>query len=350
MRGVWRIALAALALMIPALAQAAPEGPKPLFAGEEVIHITIKAPISTIIAARVHSDAPVEGSLTLAGARPETLPIKLSVRGLTRRKTAACTFPPLRLEFTEKPGPTSLFAGQKKLKLVTHCRPAATYEQDTLVEYSAYRVYNVVTPFSYRVRLAQVDYVDADGKVLASKMGFFIEDTDDVAKRNGLAEAELGERIAIPQLSARDGGRAALFEYMIGNLDWAMNAGPAGDSCCHNFKLIAAKGATSGLIPLPYDYDFTGLVDAPYAVPPDSIPVASVRVRRYRGFCVHNDGALAAAGEFRAKRAAMLAVFDHVPHLEDGARRKAVAYLSGFFDQIGSDQDVSDKVLRSCMG
>lgn len=349
MRGFWRIASVALALIIPGLAHAAPDGPKPLFAGDELIHITIRAPISTIIAARVRSTAPVEGTLTISGARPETLPIKLSVRGLSRRKSDACTFPPLRVEFTVKPVAGSLFVGQKKLKLVTHCRPADSYEQDTLVEYSAYRVYNVVTPLSYRVRLAQVDYVDPNGKVLASKKGYFIEDTDDVAKRNGVTQAQLGSRITSSQLSGREAGRAALFEYMIGNLDWAMNAAAAGEPCCHNFKLLGPKGATSGLMPLPYDYDSSGLVDAPYALPPEGVRVDSVRVRRYRGFCAHNADALAAAGDFRAKRADMLAVFDSVPNLTAGSRRKAVSYLNGFFDEIGSDQDASN-VLKTCLG
>jgi hypothetical protein len=347
MRMLWRAALAALAMMIPSLALAASDGPKPLFQSAEVIHITIKAPITSIIAAKLRSNAPVDGTLTVKGG--ETLPIKLSVRGLTRRTTNACVFPPLRVEFADKPPADSVFKGQKKLKLVTHCRPAEGFQQYLLLEYSAYKLYNLLTPVSFDVRLVQVDYVDGDGKPLISRLGYFIEDAADVAKRNGLWEAEVGDRIALSQLSSPDAARSAVFEYMVGNLDWAMNVGPPGAGCCHNFHLLGAKGATSGLIPMPYDYDFSGLVDTPYAVPPDNVPVTSVRTRRYRGFCLNNAAVPAAAADFRAKRTAMMGVYDTIPFMQEATKKKARDYLAGFFDQIGSDEDVVNHLLKTCL-
>jgi hypothetical protein len=349
MRTFWQAAVAALAILAaPALAQAAPDGPKPLFTANDVIHIVIKAPITTIVSARLKSQEPVDGSLTVQGG--ESLPIKLAVRGLTRRTTDACAFPPLRVDFDGKPPAAPVFAGQKRLKLVTYCRLAPAYQQNLLLEYSAYKLYNLITPISFNVRLVMVDYVDADGKALASRLGYFIEDAKDVAHRNGLSEAEVGDKAAISQLSSPAAARAAVFEYMIGNLDWSMTIGPKGDGCCHNFKLLAAKGATGDFIPLPYDYDFSGLVDAPYAVPPDSVHVASVRVRRYRGYCAYNAAAPAAAAAFRARRAEMLAVYDTIPQMEEATRHKARDYLAGFFDQIGSDQDVTDHLLKACLG
>lgn len=342
-------ALAALAFLtlLPAAAQAAPGEAKRLFADDGVIRVTIKAPIGQIVAARVRSDVPVDGTLTPAGEA--ALPIKLSVRGLTRRKTDACMFPPLRVEFTEKPAAGSLFQGQKKLKLVTHCRSSESFQKYLLTEYSAYKLYNVMTPLSFRVRLARVDYVEADGKPIVSRLGFFIEDADDMAKRNGLAEAEVGDRVNLSTLIPADGARAAMFEMMVGNLDWAMHAGPAGAGCCHNFRLIAPKDATKGYTPVPYDFDFSGLVDAPYALPPDSIQVPSVRTRRYRGLCIHNAAALTAAADFRAKRAALLAVYDQIPEMDADARAKARAYLTPFFDMIATDKDVDTKLLKACV-
>jgi hypothetical protein len=137
---------------------------------------------------------------------------------------------------------------------------------------------------------------------------------------------------------------------MIGNLDWSMIAGPAGDTCCHNGKLLgAAPGATAGLIPIPYDFDYSGFVDAPYAAPPSEVPVDSVRDRRYRGYCVHNAEAQAVAAEIRAARAALLAVPAGTPGLSARNRERAVAYLTRFFEDIRDSDAVASNLLRHCL-
>ncbi len=287
--------------------------------------------------------------MSVAGPSPETLSVKLSVRGHMRRTTDACQFPPIRVEFAQKPAPTSLFAGQKKLKLVTHCQAALGFQQYLLLEYSAYRLYNVLTPISFRARLAAVDYVDENGRPLISRLGFFLEDAKDVARRNGLREAETGDRVPVAQLSPGDGAREAVFEYMIGNPDWSMSAGPPGAGCCHNTKLLGGKDAMAPLIPVPYDFDSTGLVDPPYAAPPAGVPIEDVVERRYRGYCRHNAEAQAFAAELRAQRPALLAVFDDIPQLDPRSRRKAEAYLGGFFDQIATEQGVTARLLRTCL-
>jgi hypothetical protein len=341
-----------LALLLMGLTLAAPAAasapPKRLFADEAPVRLTIRGPISEL-ARGARSRDPREASLTVASPTPETLPIRLSPRGITRLKRDVCQFPPLRVEFAAPPPATSLFEGQRRLKLVTHCRAGAGFQQHLLLEYAAYKLYNAMTPASFRVRLANIDYVDASGGPFASRMGFFIEEHEDLARRLGGTRAAVGDRIAASQLSRRDAARAALFAYMIGNLDWSMRAGPPDEGCCHNFRLVAAGGPAAGFIPVPYDFDFSGLVGAPYATPPDVIPVSSVRKRHYMGYCMFNAEALAAAAEFRARRAALHAVLAATPGLEEGPRRKAAAYLDGFFADIATDQDVSAKVLKTCL-
>jgi len=87
---------------------------------------------------------------------------------------------------------------------------------------------------------------------------------------------------------------------------------------------------------VPYDFDYAGLVDAPYAVPPDGIHVANVRVRRYRGFCAHNEKAKAFLAEVSTRRDSLLAILNETPQLEDRTRRKAAGYLGDFFEEAGS--------------
>jgi len=252
------------------------------------------------------------------------------------------------VRFPQKPAASSLFKGQKTLKLVTHCRPAENFQQYILLEYAAYRMYNILTPESFDVRLATIDYVDEDGRAITSRVGFFIEDVDDVADRNEQKRLRGENRILVRQLEPTAAARFAVFEYMISNLDWAMNAAPAGADCCHNARLIGAKGKTTELVPLPYDFDFSGMVNAPYAVPPASIKIANVRVRRYHGFCPHNQLAEAAFAGLVARRGSILAVLDQTPQLDGSSRQRAASYLGDFFDQAASPTQVAS-LLKNCI-
>ncbi len=107
---------------------------------------------------------------------------------------------------------------------------------------------------------------------------------------------------------------------MISNLDWAMTAGAAGEDCCHNSRLMGPEGATgasTGLIPVPYDFDYAGLVNVPYAAPPDGIHVANVQVRRYRGFCAHNEEAKAFFAQISTRRDSLMAILNETPQLDE---------------------------------
>ncbi len=337
----------ALAVLFAASPVHAAEPAKPLFASDDIIRITIRGPVVAIAKASEESQVSYPGTVTVAGTS-EALPVQLAQRGITRRKSNVCQFPPLRVTFTAPPPAGSLFAGQRRLKLVTHCRAAEGFQQYVLMEYATYRLYNQVTPKSIRARLAKIDYVDAAGRPIISRVGFFLEDIDDAARRNGLREARMGSRIPVTSLSAVDAGRVGVFQYMIGNLDWAMQAGPAGDNCCHNTLPIGGGGAT-GLVPVPYDWDFSGLVDAPYATPPDQIDVSNVRQRRYRGFCRFNNEARATIAAVRAQQAPLMATFASVPGMDPKTVRKATAYLGGFFADIATDATAEAKLIRNCL-
>ena len=348
MRFAFRLAFMAFAYTSSASA-AAPESAKPLFASDDVIRITIRGPVDTIAKAAEESQATYPGSVTVAGTS-EALPVQLAQRGITRRKGDVCQFPPLRITFSQPAPAGSLFAGQRRLKLVTHCRASESFQQYVLMEYATYRLYNQLTPMSIRARLATVDYVDAIGKPIISRVGFFLEDIGDVARRNGMREAKVGSRIPVPRLSPADSGRVGVFEYMIGNLDWAMQAGPPGDDCCHNNPLIGESGGSSPLlVPVPYDWDFSGLVDTPYATAPDGINVSSVRQRRYRGFCRHNAEARTAIADARARQGPLMATFASVPGMDPRTVKKATAYLGGFFADIASDTSAEAKLIKTCL-
>lgn len=342
MRGLLAFVTACFALIsVSAMAQQ----PKPLFATPDPIHIVIQAPFSTLIHNR--SDQVVQGTLT--DPNGQALPVALSVRGITRRSTDVCDFPPLRVQFTTAPPPTSLFKGQKKLKLVTHCKSSTAFQQKVLLEYSVYKMYNLLTPHSFLVRLANIDYLGPDGRPIVSRIGYFLEDLSDVAKRNGMKQTHAPNVIPATDLSGPDAARYALLQDMVANHDWSMRAGPAGKECCHNAELIGPLGPGS-TVPIPYDFDFSGFVDAPYATPPDELHLASVRQRVYRGYCLHNNDVLAAARQMREARPQLMAAITSTPGMQPDTASKAIAFLDGFFADIASDDVVNSKLLRRCVG
>lgn len=344
---------ASLAVLIAALpAHLTAQSATPLFATDGPLRIELRGPISAIVKGSRDRVTPRPAQLSLAGSA-ERHAIRLTPRGITRLRRETCQFPPLRVDFAAPPAATSLFSGQRRLKLVTHCRPAEGFQQHLLLEYVAYRLYNRLTPASFRARLATIDYVDDSGATVISRLGFFIEDKDDTARRVGLRSAAVADSVGWGRLEPRAAARSALFQYMIGNHDWSMRAGPAGAGCCHNSRLLAAPGAVAdaaNLVTIPYDFDFSGLVDAPYATPPDSLNISTVRQRVYKGYCAHNGEALAAASEFRSQRAALLAEIAGIAEIDERSRRKASAYLEAFFTDIASDERVGAKVLKTCVG
>ncbi len=336
-------AMAALSFALVAPAWAAP--PTPLFESDQPIRITIQAPIPQLMA-----DRQFEGSVagTIADASGHKFPASFALRGITRRTAEICDFAPLMVNFTGQPPAGSLFEGQNKLKLVTHCRSSPGFQQKVLLEYAAYRMYALLTPFSMRARLATIDYVDETGRPIISRVGFFLEDSSDVAARNNMAEVRAGERIPVTWLSPSDAARYAVFQDLIANHDWSMRAAPAGDKCCHNARLIGS-GEPGRVIPIPYDFDYSGFVNAPYASAPDELGLGDVRDRKYRGYCLHGAQALTAARQLFANRAALLGAVSSTPGIEPKTAQGAAAFLDRFLAGLASDEGAA-KALKGCVG
>ncbi len=327
----------------------AASGPKPLFASEDILKLRIEAPFDDLVRAAPTSTKPYEAKLILLEPNPEVYSIYLSARGVSRRSPSYCEFPPLRIEFREKPAGLSPFRGQKTLKLATHCRRLVEFQNFNLLEYAAYKLLNKMTPVSFRVRLADIDYVESrTGNVRIHRLGFLIEDVDELAARNGLQEIK-AEKIERAQLDAGAVARSDLFQYMIGNQDWSDRFPSAGRACCHNMKLLGVSSSDPrNLIPVAYDFDSSGFVDAPYALPPVGMPISSVRVRSYRGLCQFNDQASAAAHDLFAKRSELMTSVLGTPDLSERSKEGARAYLEEFFHEISDPDQMKRHLLDKC--
>ena len=339
-------ALLGLWVLSPALAF----GQTRLFSDNSEIAITLSGPLGAIQRNAARGTDPHPGTVTLAGGSPQTFNVQIRARGYTRRAGGICSNTPLRLDFGQGTHGT-LFQGQGKLKLVAPCRSGDAYQQLVVLEYIAYRLHNEMTPLSFRVRPVQVTYHDTDGgRRDDTRWGYLIEDNDAVARRNHRVALNVTTgAVAVAGLDPEAATRDALFQYMISNLDWDMISGHPGDPCCHNNKLTAANAtARTDVGPVPYDFDYSGLVNAPYSIVPEGIRVSSVRTRYFRGYCRFNDRLAAVIADVTARRAGFYAMIDNEPRLDPGHKRTAHAFLDGFFATLDDPRRVDSELIHHC--
>jgi hypothetical protein len=320
-----------------------------LFGSDDNLEVAITAPWEELQRNEEYQGAyPATIEFRAPDGSVRTLPLTVERRGVKRQE--ACRFPPIKLRFEKDDVKGSLFQGEKSLKLVTHCQDADRYDQYYIIEMMAYRMYNQVTDYSFRVRPLTVNYIDADtGNEEPGRFAFVIEDDSDVAKRNGLKKLEI-PRVSTAQLDPQTASEFALFQLMIANVDWSPLIGPDPEECCHNTKLIAPRPleADDLIQPVPYDFDTSGLVDAPYAYPPANLGIRSVTQRLYRGYCAHNETLPTARQLYRDRQSDIMAVLDSDPRLAERSKKKASRFLEKFFEILEDDKDFERQVLRKC--
>ncbi len=324
-----------------------PAGPDPLFASNDLLEITLSGPFQSI--ARDNDDKQQQrpGTLTFSDATGEhTVPVRLRARGKSRRVRDVCSFPPIRLNLAKKDVKDTLFEKQDKLKLVAYCKTSASYEQLVLKEYLAYRILNLLTDTSFRVRLMRVNYVDTDRKdKVTTKPSFVIEHEDRVARRLGLEPLSVA-KVAPSAHEPAAAALAELYQYLISNTDFSFLAGPVGEACCHNSVLFS--NAAGEVIPIPYDFDVSGLVDAPYAVPPDGLGQRNVRDRKYRGFCRGTEYLDAAVETIQSKRQAIYALVDEVEGFSDRTRRDLSRFIDEFYGDLDDSESFEENIAVAC--
>ena len=306
----------------------------PLFAKPDRLTLTLAGDFKTVnkdhdpnSAKRYPAELRVERE---NGGQIDVLKVQLGARGHVRRMARTCDFVPLRVEFEKDKLKGTVFEGQSVLKLVVQCAGGGDFEQYIYREYLAYRTYNLLMPRSFRARLAKVNYVDPAGKTVGTRAGFFLEDDGDVAKRMG------GRTVGLPRVLFKDTDRDTLlntmiFAYMIGHTDLSIYA-------LHNMVLVQTPDRT--LYTVPYDFDISGLVHPPYAIPSRELMIKSVQDRLYRGPCLAQELVDPIVANFVAKKDLILALPAAIPEMDKSSRDDVKSYLDSFYSSIKNSKDV----------
>ena len=312
----------------------------PLFADSSLLEIELKGPVDSTIDDREERR---ERPFTL-GLEGEEWPVQVRVRGKSRSREKICDFPPLRLKFENAAG---VFAGQTKLKLVTHCKTADSGDSNAMEEYATYRIFNLLTPTSFRVRAVRVTYSDTESRSKSDpdpRYGFLIESADDLAERTGAGMPEL-DGVRLSQLDSDHAALVYVFQYLIGNTDWSLVTGDGSNHCCHNGLLLEFNGQ---LRYVPYDFDLAGLVNASYAKPDPSLRIRNVRKRRYLGFCTEPEPLFTAIRKVVGLEEAIYEVVRTTPGLSERNRVSDIEYLEQFFEKARDEEDLQRRFEKQC--
>jgi hypothetical protein len=323
----------------------------PLFQDDFIINAALTAPISQAYDIKdqdVRIYMPGSWTHSIGQGDLERFDVSIRARGLFRREY--CDLPPLQLNFKKKQVKGTLLEGQNKLKVVSPCRHGALWQEKVVLEYLAYRTLQILTDYSFSTRLIRLSFIDSDEKAAPwTDLVFVLEDDDDMASRLDLVKLGVVSN-RFDQLDRPATALAELFQLLIANNDYSVLEGPEGQRCCHNVEILAPDDDADTRIPIPYDFDLSGLVDTKYAAPPSHIPIRFVRTRYYRGLC-HPPGILEAAiAHVQSKRAAILDLYRSTQLLEPRSRNKTLRYIEEFFEILDSPKRVEKEIVGRCRG
>jgi len=269
----------------------------------------------------------------------DSIKIEVRARGNFRRKE--CYYPPLRVKMKKDDVKGTIFEGSRSLKLVLPCKQV---KENSLImkEYICYQMYEPISKYTFNTRLANIEFTDLNNKKIQRVQfaGFFIEDDDVVAKRH---KGKVVEDLKLHPKALQDSNsvRHDMFQYMVANTDWST-------TFLHNAKVIQLTESKK-YIPLAYDFDMAGFVNAPYATANETLGIATVRERLYRGFCRSDEVMQAIRNEYLSKEKDILAV---VKRYESSIDPKEFAsmmkYMDEFFTTFKSDTKFKYSISDKC--
>jgi hypothetical protein len=259
-----------------------------------------------------------DGRIVFHPGQPDSLSMKVSVKHRGEYRYQTCSFPPIQLNF-KKPVYAVADTGKiKKIKLVTHCTPGNPSDDYVLREYLVYKLYNVLTDTSFRVRLLRITYNDTGRKRKPmTQYGFFIEPLDVLASRTNNVSIK------------------------------------AENLTQHNLAIIKSRIIEKSLmgITIPYDFDLCGIVNADYGTPAPEMGLTSSRDRRFVGICRDRQTIENELKQIREKKEKLYSVINEFTYLDQRSKKDITTFLDQFFDSLEKQKDLDyliNNFLISC--
>ena len=321
----------------------------PLFDSNDMLKVTISAPFKRILQTRTLEEEE-DGTFTYTteAGQEQQFSIKIRARGKSRREPSTCNVPPIRLNFKKSETKDTLFDKQDKLKLVTHCKSdSVVHEQAVLREYIVYRLFNLVTDRSFRVRLLDItyEYSDTNHRPM-QEYGFLIEHKSRLGKRIDAKPVEIIGPAELDRLHGDFVNLATTFHYLIANVDFSTFAASEEEDCCHNHILFGE--GEERYYSIPYDFDMSGFVSAEYAVPNPRYGLRRITQRYWRGHCVNNEHLPESLTVFQEIRGDIYSLIEEFDPLSNYSRKLTTRLVNDFYKIIDSPKLVEKRLTGRC--
>ncbi len=303
-----------------------------LFDTHEVMNVIIEAPMNKLLKDRGDTDRDYHKARVSVSDQHSsmTFDAALKVRGNFRRFRENCAFTPFWLKFDKEDVQNTPFQRHRRLKVVNPCIVSEDYDQYVMQEYLGYRMYNFLTDSSFRVRPLNIKYIDTGTGDTVHTFSFFIENDESLGKRLKAQELQ-----TIPDYEhTPDYGNPPtmeLFQFMIGNDDWGIPD--------HNVKIFRLQKTDQHVV-VPYDFDLSHLVGAPYGFPEDRRP--------FRGFCRTEEEFRQAFLLFDRTRPRIEGLYNGFTFLDVGKKEKALKVIGQFFRVIDHPERRQKEILDRC--
>ena len=315
-----------------------------IFRSADLLSIDLYSDFKGIIDTRWHEDSAKGGETEYYEAKilygdegnQVEIPLRIKARGQFRRNPQYCKFPPLLLNFKKKEVKGTLFDGQDKVKMVTFCQD----QPEVIKEYVLYKMYNLITDWSFNVRLVNVRYINTPkNKKLYEKIGFLIEEDRKVAKRH---DAEIIKKHHFPfDLEPDNEAKVSMFQFMIGNPDWYYSTG-------QNMDIMHPKDTT--LLPraVPYDFDYSEFVNAAYTKPAGVPDEYLAKKKIFKGMCLSDEKLNEIIEYFNVMKPQFMDIINSNAYLPKYSKKECINYLEDFYTIINTQEMLQTEVLDTC--
>ncbi len=252
--------------------------------------------------------------------------------GKSRRKI--CKMPPVKLNLKKN----DLYVGGfnknlDKTKIVFQCTMNKSMAESIKMEKLLYDMYAVVSTYARRSKIVKVK-IDEEKKPINA---FLLEDDDDFEYRTH-TEIIKNKTIATNVLNREEYVTMCLFQFMIANADWSARRG-------HNTDLYRRMEDNS-LIIVPYDFDYSGIINNNYAVPPENLPIQHVTQRHFMDKDVPMEELFKGIDHYIEHEELMLRTVDDAYYLAEGSRKRIHRYVAGFYDIIRNEKKVKKMIKK----
>jgi hypothetical protein len=309
-----------------------------LFGPSDPMHLTMRFDLNDFFRKR-NDPQYIDAEVTLRFSNSDSVKhhVKIKASGVFRR--SYCLFPPIHLNFKRSKFQAKEIGEQHTIKLVTHCKNSRSYTVYVLREYLAYRMYNILSPYSFQVRLLFINYVDKNNpKKHFTRYGFLVENPYSLAERTHTV-LQKDAQFSRENISMEDATRVAVFEYMIGNTDFAAFG-------LHNLRLL--EFPDSRRIFVPHDFDYTGFVGTDYAIPDASLGITDVKERLYLGKCVSDEMFEKTLKEFESYKNEFYKLIQEFDLLDKREKKETLSYIEEFFDLYKNKAALLNRLKSNC--